>query len=380
MEAKFSSNADVLIVGGGPSGLSLALALAQKSKFCVSLVERNGETTEKFGEVLSPAIIEPLSQLGIWERFTAEDHQASAGVSIWWGSGQRYDWDYIRLAYGCGWHVNRARFDHLLFEAAQEAGVVIHQKVKVKDVIQLSDDSWLIHGISNEGHSMTWTTRFLVHAAGRTNLFHKFTGPRIRFDRLVGLARYYSRSAESIASEARLWVEATPYGWWYSATLPDDRCVAVFLTDSDYLTAPKHACFDYFLTQGSVTRERLAGYVPLPLVQAAPADSSRSTRYTGPAFLTIGDAAFSTDPLRGHGILNALRHATTSADVIINYLNGSYSDLKLFDQQLEADFSRYLSGLTEHYNTELRWRDSKFWSRRHRTTEGNSGYREHLSQ
>jgi flavin-dependent dehydrogenase len=358
-------SSDVLIVGAGPAGLSLAVALG-RSSFSVIVLEQHLKARERVGEVLPPAVVEPLSLMGIWEQFTKEGHLPSAGVSVWWGSEQRYDWDYIRLAYGCGWHLDRSRFERLLLDVARERGVAFHCGVKVVMVRCLTDNSWAIGARGPDGSVTSYNCKFLVNAAGRARTFRDVTGKRVGYDRLVGVAKYYFLPPNSPAWEPRLWVETTPGGWWYSAPLPNHRCIAVFLTDADYL-APHHTQdqFEEFLSIAPATRCRLTACTATPNIRVLPAESSRSRHFTAPAFLSLGDAAYSTDPARGHGILNALRQATASADVITDYLSGRVESLGSFEQRLDTEFSNYLAGVTTHYRTEMRWRESKFWSRRH---------------
>src|SRR5438105_3683047 len=85
------------------------------------------------------------------------------------------------------------------------------------------------------------------------------------------------------------------------------------------------------------------------------AGAARSTWFVGQAFLAIGDAAFSTDPIYGKGVLYALQQGHRAACAIVDYLNGSQHALSEFADSLEGEFANYVRGLHGRYQQEGRW-------------------------
>jgi flavin-dependent dehydrogenase len=370
-ESRESATAGVLVVGGGVAGASAAIAVARRGASVV-LVERAAVPSSRVGEVLPPGVRRELAQLGIWERVCREtDPLPSAGISLWWGTSTRQDWDYIRSPFGTGWHVDRRKLEATLLDAAREAGATVQMGIRIRRVVRAPSGCWVVEGVDADGSAPIWRTRLLIHAAGRSTIFRHITGDRVRFDRMVGLARYYTRrpgadaDSNPSAGEPRLWVETTRDGWWYSAPLSGDRLIAVFLTDADLISAAPEVWFATRLHDAPQTAARLAGCDWASPVRVSPAETSRLARFTGAGFVAVGDAAYTTDPARGQGIIKALKSGAEAADAIIAELGGNSRAVTEYDARLEAEFREYSHGLPEPYRRESRWSDAPFWSRRH---------------
>lgn len=359
---------DVIIVGGGPAGMTTAFLLARHGTAAAVLDDRHGDLL-RVGEVLPPGIRPLLSDLGLWEDFVRDGHLPSAGVTLWWGGEEARHWDYIRGPYGDGWHVDRARFEEMLASSARTSGAKVARFSRVLRVKHAQGAyGWQLDVLSG-GKTQTWQARFLVHAAGRSPVFRQIYGARQRFDQLIGIAHYFTHTNESPASEPRLWLETTPLGWWYTAPLPNNRMVAVFLTDMDLYRRPIEEFLTARLQEAPNTKERLNKCKPASSVRFMAANTGRLDRFAGPDFLTVGDATYSVDPASGRGIVKALRSAQAAAQVIVERLAGPSEALSKYVSDHEEQFQKYSKGLSEQYRLESRWPDSLFWCRRHSLME-----------
>src|SRR5258708_7209641 len=108
---------DVAVLGGGPSGAAEAIALSHMG-FSVALLERSRLATTHVGETLPGEIIRPLTRLGVWTSFRAASHKPSPGTISIWGEMRPYERDFLFSPYGVSWHLDRARFDEMLVQAA----------------------------------------------------------------------------------------------------------------------------------------------------------------------------------------------------------------------------------------------------------------------
>jgi len=117
-------NFDALILGGGPAGTAAAIVLA-RSALKVAVLERTAYDTPRIGETFPPEICVPLQRLGVWESFRRAGHLPAPGIISCWGSDVPAENDFIFNPYGCGWHVDRSRFDRMLAEAAGQQGASV---------------------------------------------------------------------------------------------------------------------------------------------------------------------------------------------------------------------------------------------------------------
>ena len=116
-----SHSFDVLVAGAGPAGSAAALEFSRRG-LSVALIEQGKYETRRVGETLPPMIRHQLTGLGIWERFLESGPLQSYGMQTAWETPAPRRQDFVRNPYGCGWHVDRARFDAMLAQAAAEAG------------------------------------------------------------------------------------------------------------------------------------------------------------------------------------------------------------------------------------------------------------------
>src|SRR3979409_1478164 len=117
---------DVVVIGGGPAGSATALGLSREGH-SVAIIERSDYKNTRVGETLPPSVRRLLTDLGLWDKFVADTHSASAGICSVWGQSDVRENDFILNPYGMGWHVDRSRFDRMLAEAAEKEGAVLYR-------------------------------------------------------------------------------------------------------------------------------------------------------------------------------------------------------------------------------------------------------------
>ena len=121
--SSLTSDFDVVIAGAGPAGAAAAIMLrivAPELSLC--LVDAAPPPTLRVGETVPPPIQPILAQLGLWERFRRAGHAASYRTVAAWGGPALASNEFLLSAHQCGWRLDRARFDLMLAEAAEEGG------------------------------------------------------------------------------------------------------------------------------------------------------------------------------------------------------------------------------------------------------------------
>lgn len=352
---------DVAIIGAGPAGTATAIALAGKGR-SVILIERSRYEAPRIGETLPPRARLTLARLGVWERFIRARHLPSTGTLAAWGSPKVSVNDMIFNPYGCGWHLDRARFDKMLARRAAQAGARVCRGARVTNLVRDEAKVWRIESEAGVHHA-----RLLVDATGRMALVARRLGiPRLRYDRLVGVAGFTTASGQ----DSRTLVEAVREGWWYSALLPDARLIVAFMTDADLLPVHKSELLAFWEMQLAAARhtcERVGAALEGPLRIFA-ADSSRLDRSAGKDWLAVGDAAHALDPLSSQGIEEALESGLRGGEALEKRLRGNSRGMREYAAWGQRQFSRYLEQRANYYRQEERWPDAPFWKRRHGLT------------
>jgi 2-polyprenyl-6-methoxyphenol hydroxylase-like FAD-dependent oxidoreductase len=160
----------------------------------------------------------------------------------------------------------------------------------------------------------------------------------------------------------RTLIEADESGWWYSAGLPDDRMVTVYVTDR--AGAASLARTVHTRTRIEQAGASLAGSPRRFDAGSAFSDPAAGTAANGAGWVAVGDAAASHDPLSARGIVSALASGEAAARAVLDHLGGDTTALAGYASTNRRAFARYLIERCAYYRTEQRWPHSPFWQRR----------------
>ena len=279
---------DVAIVGGGVAGSTTAMVLARRG-----IVRRRDRAFHlrqsadwRNASARDPGHADGARRLGtLCQRWSRPQlwHLCRVGTSALQAN------DFIFNPYGHGWHINRSQFDRMLAAAAREAGVVIRERTRLISHRPIPDGWELQIGRPEQPERLL--ARFLVDASGRASCVARANGARrVPYDRLVGIARIHAVQSCSTEQDSFTMVEAVQGGWWYSAFLPGNQLITVFLTDSDL--RPQQ--LELRETQHTCRRLGCCEDASPPFVFSA--NSARLSHPVGPRWLAVGDAACALDP------------------------------------------------------------------------------------
>jgi flavin-dependent dehydrogenase len=350
---------DVLVIGAGPAGVAVAIRL-QRRGVRVILATALARISS-LRETIPPATVEELRDIGVDSCLLECVALRCYGIEARWGTDRSIFHSHLLdppASYAL--HIDRSALQVILTAAALREGVTLVEGVAFKSVAR-HGGGWRVRLDEN---GLDVESRFLVDATGRSARVAMALGAvRRRFDSLCCVSAVVSR--ERARFSASLQVEAVSYGWWYAAPTADDQTFVGLISDADIVRTMRacapHSWSSLFAATG------LAHGIPTnPKLRVHPCYTSRLDARTGPAWVAVGDAAATFDPLSSLGLLRALLSAKeASAAIVAGLIEGNSGDPMSNYWGATGDmFGAYIHDLRRHYALETRWQSSRFWARR----------------
>lgn len=316
---------DVIIVGAGPAGASLAVALGRQG-LEVELYEQAVFPREKAcGEGLLPAGVEALRAL---ELDAAVGGRPLLGVRYHLpGGSARSGFDAGELrAHGIG--QKRLRLDATLWAAAaQSPGVRAAAGTRVDALLH---DQGRVSGVIVDGEPRR--AGLVVAADGSNSTLRRKLGlERLGRPRRVGIRAHFRRprDAEPL-SDIEIFLR--PGYELYVTPLPDDELLVAALAHEHLAAGDLRHGFERWVSREPLLRDWLDGATQTSELRGrAPLVSS--TRGREPAgLILLGDAAASVDPITAGGLSLALVSAELLARHAAELLTGSVLARRRFER------------------------------------------------
>jgi len=328
---------DAIVVGAGPAGSATALLLARGGARVLLLDRARFPRDKPCSEYLSPETTTLLRRLGggIVEAVAAASHARLTGMKVVAPSGAEMIGRFDRTGDRFSFALPRTSFDTILRHAAETAGAVVREGVKVEDLLY---DRGAVGGvIAGE----TYRTRVVVGADGlRSVVARRLGGVRTSAPRRVAFTADGAEVA-GFSDVGEMHVGPPPSGYVGLGPIGDGvTTVALVLPLRSLRRRPGFFdALDRFprLT-GRFDPRRVVRDV---LVTGPFAQWSRRSVVGGApggGALLVGDAADFFDPFTGQGIYSALRGAELAAAVITDTL-ATGADLRAYARARRAAFA-----------------------------------------
>jgi flavin-dependent dehydrogenase len=361
---------DVVVLGAGPAGCAAALALAQNEVGPILLVAPAHDPDFRVGESVPPDIRISLDELGLWDEFLHERHEACLGSCASWGTAALGYNDFLFNPLGPGWHLDRARFDQFLLGNAIERGIDVCDGMRFDAAQRLPQGGFRLRLAGDETRIVD--TRFVVDATGPRACFARSQGARRDvLDQLLCAVGFFALPDPTRFSRLTM-LEAVEYGWWYAAKLPNARLAVVAASDPRLIKQTALHSRDGFLAHLAATTHIAAGMSGGRLIEEAlltcSAPSFLLDPVVGDGWLAVGDAACAFDPISSQGIHKALADGRRAGKAIADHLRGREGALPEYQSSIAARFAQYRRSRAYFYELEKRWPASPFWKKRGPTT------------
>jgi flavin-dependent dehydrogenase len=337
---------DVLVVGGGPAGSTIASLLAERGRHVV-LLEKDRFPRFHIGESLLPLNLPLFDRLGITadiQRIGVYKPGAEV-ISDEHGATTRFRFaDNPKLRIDHSYHVKRADFDKLLLDTSRRLGATVLEGTRVTKVDFSGGKSALVFAKGEGGTASFWSPRYLVDASGRDALLASGLGLR-RIDKRNNTAAVFGhfRNVPRRKGEAEgmITMHLFEHGWFWMIPLPDD-VMSVGIVGTQVFFKTRRAKNDdlagFFaraVAASPSVAERMAHAEPTGPITATANYSYYSRPCTGNGYILVGDAGSFIDPLFSSGVMMAMSSAAFGAEVVDAWLG----DRKL-GERLRREYER----------------------------------------
>jgi flavin-dependent dehydrogenase len=174
---------DVIVLGGGLAGLSLAIQLKrQDAAIDVAVIERRAHPVREAAHKVGESTVEIgahyfANVLGLREHLDAEQIR-KFGFRFFFSEGRRdidrcTELGVSRILPTPSWQIDRGRFENFLGERARELGVRFHDGAVVRGIDLREDDAPHVVTFEHAGATQTVCAPWVVDASGRAGLIKR---------------------------------------------------------------------------------------------------------------------------------------------------------------------------------------------------------------
>lgn len=375
-------DADVVVMGGGPGGSTLASLVAMQ-KHRVVLLEKEKFPRWQIGESLLPSTVHGVCRLtGVLDEVARAGFTVKRGGTQRWGANAE-PWTFSFSASpkmtgqtSYAYQVERSKFDKILLDHARKMGADVREQCAVIGIIS---DEERVRGVSYtdaEGNSHQIHAKYIVDASGNRSRTYKEVGGTRKYSeffRSLALFGYFEGGRRlPPPNSGNILSAAFDSGWfWYIPLRPTLTSVGAVVRREMVSKI-----------QGDPEEALRALIAECPLISDYLKDAKRvtegeygqlrvrkdysyvTTKFWRPGMILVGDAACFVDPIFSSGVHLATYSALLAARSINSVMAGKVDEqaaFREFEERYRREFSVYYEFLVAFYDMHVS-ESSYFWS------------------
>ncbi|MCI0660018.1 MAG: tryptophan 7-halogenase [Acidobacteria bacterium] len=346
-----SNNYDVIVIGGGPAGSSVASILTREGRRVV-LFEKEKFPRHHIGESLMTDTFWTFQRMGFLEKLKQSPFVRKYSVQFANSMGKEsrpfYFIEAVHHESAVTWQVTRSVFDQMLIEHAAELGATVYQRTPVKQVLFEGDRARGVEVQMEGGKLEKFYAPVVVDATGQSAILSNKLGWRVRDPKLKKAVLYsYFKGAHrepDLNGGATLVLRTGngSNGWFWYIPLENDITSVGIVANPDYLVKGRGQdlakIFNEEIEKCEACRRRVVDATRVDKIYSILDYSYRSKKCAGNGFMLIGDAYGFLDPIYSSGVLLALKMAELAADAIHDaFKHNDFSAERLGQYQVKLD-------------------------------------------
>src|SRR5215470_749128 len=320
---------DVIVMGGGPAGSTVASILAREGRRVV-LFEKEQFPRHHIGESLMTDTYRTFERMGLLDKLKQSPFVRKYSVQFANSVGKEsrpfYFFEANHHESAVTWQVTRAVFDQMLIEHAEEQGATVYQKTQVKQVLFDGARAVGVEALMTDGSLQRFNAKVVVDATGQSAMLSNKFRWRMRDPKLKKAVLFsYFKGAQrepdlNGGATLVLRTQVGSNGWFWYIPLEDDITSVGIVADPEYLVKGRGQdlakIFHEEIEKCEPCRRRVEGSERVDKIYSILDYSYRSKHNSGDGFILIGDAYGFLDPIYSSGVLLALKMAELAADAI----------------------------------------------------------------
>ncbi len=323
---------DCVVIGSGPAGSTAACIVAEQG-FSTLLLEREELPREHVGESLMPEAYWIFERLGLQGELDRVGFQKKHGVQFVSASDKEtmpfIFSEHDDRASNMSWHVKRADFDKLLYDAAFHRGATCVDKTRVMD-IQLKASSPHKLTIQQEnGKERDISTRVVIDASGQSALIANNNGlkevyPDLKKAAIWGYFDGAQRAGGDNPEVTCILHTQSKDAWFWYIPLADGSVSVGLVGDNEFLLrrggSPQQT-FEAECKNCPGIQRRLRDATQTGKMLVAKEFSYKTTQQAGNGWVLVGDAGGFIDPIYSSGVYLAMKSGLLAAEAVTEGLH-----------------------------------------------------------